>query len=342
MRVARKDADNMFHELKQEIAELRLTRVKIQEIPLLPGPFTMSFGSDLKPLSESIRNFGIVNSPVVAKSPGGTLQIIMGYRRIGALRSLGREIVACRMAREAELPPLQALLLNLHDNLVNRKFNPVEKGMILSRLSHYLPRKEILSNYMDLLDLPAHDDTLDDFVAFDKDLDERLKTDLAQGRLTIQAVRMLLRMKPEDRAVIGRLLSELKYNINQQKQFIDYTYDISQTNDSGISTVLEDPSLEEILENTSLNLPQKGRAILDSLRRRRYPTLTEAEKAFRKKVSRLHLPGKIHIQPPPYFESGEYRLEIRFRHGKELKEQVDHLAGIESLNTLDDPWKEDK
>jgi len=98
----------------------------------------------------------------------------------------------------------------------------------------------------------------------------------------------------------------------------------------------------KILANTSLNLPQKGRAILDLLRRRRYPTLTKMEKAFKKKVSRLHLPGKINIQPPPYFESGEYRLEIRFRHGKELKAHVDHLAGMASLETLNDPWKEDE
>jgi ParB/Sulfiredoxin domain len=332
----------MFRELMRKISDLPLTRVKIEEIPLLPGPFTMSFGFDLKSLSESIRNYGIFNSPVLAKSPEGTLHVIMGYRRVGALRSLGKEIVTCRMVLDTERQPLQGLLMSLYDNLVTRKFNPVEKGMILSRLSHYLPRKDILSNYMGLLDLPGHEGTLNAFVAFDRDLDAPHKTELASGRLSVHAAQMLLRMTPEDSRVFGRLLSGLNLNVNQQKQLFEYTYEIAHIYGSSISAVLESDSIKEVLANTSLNLPQKGRAILDFLRRWRYPTLTKMEKAFRKKVSRLHLPGKVNIQPPPFFESGDYRLEIRFRHGKELKAQVDCLARMESLETINDPWKEDE
>jgi len=332
----------MFHEIVKEIADLPLIRVKLEEVSILPGPFTMSFGFNLAPLSESIKNIGIVNSPVVSKSEEGTLHVVTGYRRVGALRSLGKKIVTCRMVQKADLPPLQGLLLSLYDNLATRKFNPVEKGMILSRLSHYLPRKDILSNYMGLLDLPEHENTLDAFVAFDRHLEEPLKTDLARGHLSVQAARMLLGMNPEHRCVIGRLISDLNLNVNQQKQLIEYTYEIAKINGSEISAVLGDDSIGGLLANASLNLPQKGRAVLDAMRRRRYPTLTKMERAFRKKVSRLHLDGKVNIQPPPYFESGDYRLEIRFRQGKELKAQVDRLAEIASLETVNDPWKEDE
>ncbi len=332
----------MFHELLKEIADLPLNRVKIGEVSNLPGPFTMSFGFNLAPLSESIKNIGIINSPVVSKSEEGTLHVVTGYRRVGALRSLGKKIVRCRMVQKVDLPPLQGLLLSLHDNLATRKFNPIEKGMILSRLSHYLPRKDILSNYMGLLDLPEHENTLDAFVAFDRHLEEPLKADLARGHLSVQSARMLLMMNPEDRLGIGRLISNLNLNVNQQKQLIEYTYEIAKIDGSEISAVLGDDSIGGLLANASLNLPQKGRAVLDAMRSRRYPTLTKMEKAFRKKVSSLHLDDKVNIQPPPYFESGEYRLEIRFRHGKELKAQVDRLAGIASLETVNDPWKEDK
>lgn len=329
----------MFSELKKELADLSPTRMRTEEIPFFPGPYTMSFGFDLESLMQSIRNIGLLNPPVLAESPEGSMRVVTGYKRVGAMRALEKDMVTCRLVKESHVPPLQLLLLNFHDNLVTRTFNPVEKGMILNRLSHYLSPKEILSNYMEPLGLPRNQEILQSFVAFDEGLQDSLKIHLAQGGFSEQAARMLMNMKSQDREAIGRLISKLNLSINYQRQLIEYTVELSKIDRSDVLSVLKKQPIDQILANTSLNLPQKGRAILDFLKRRRYPTLTEAEETFRKRVSRLSLPGNVNIQPPPYFESGRYSMEIRFRHGKELKAHLDYLVKHPDLESIGDPWK---
>ncbi len=151
----------------QKIATANLHPVDPKKIDDSPGPFCMSFGFDLEPMIQSIRTVGLINLPLIVREGKSRLTVIAGYRRILALKSLRWNSVQCRILGESEFSPMECLLLILFDNLVTRKLNEVEKGMVLKRLSLYLPRTEIIKHYMPLLGLPSHEETLRLYMAVD-------------------------------------------------------------------------------------------------------------------------------------------------------------------------------
>ncbi|MBW2144771.1 MAG: hypothetical protein JRG75_10305 [Deltaproteobacteria bacterium] len=234
---------------------------------------------------------------------------------------------------------LDCLLLNLHDNLSIREFNNVEKGMVLRRLSSWVPRDEILEHYMPLLGLSSHAPTLDFFLKLDKELDEKNKKSIAGGQLSLHAAKLLLEMNTDARLSVSQLILELKFNVNQQKQLIEYIVDISNKNKETIPEILEDVSLKTISSDTRMNNPQKVHFLLRMLRSRIFPRLTDAEETFKSTASALDLPEGVRIQYPPFFEAPNYRLEIFFKNGKELKDKIERLSRTKGISKLRDPWE---
>ena len=322
----------------KKIIEINPQLVNSENLDDNPGPFCMSFGFDLSIMLQSIKNIGMVNAPLLLEKGDGRLAIIAGYRRIQALKVLKWKKIPCRIFSESQLSPLECLLLSLHDNLVTRQLNDVEKGMVLSRLASYLPKTTILEQYMPLLNLPSHESTLLVFQRLERKLDEKIKEYLARGRLSLQAAKMILEMDSEARSHVAHLIAKLKFNINQQKQFLDLLVDISFANKQLVSEFLKEYPLEKMYSSYDcLNNPQKVKAALQFLRTKRFPSLLHAERNFKKAISNLTLPNGVRIDFPPFFEASSYRLEISFNNGKELKKKMEVLTGNGHLENLGDP-----
>lgn len=318
-----------------------VTSVDLERIEKTPGPFCMSFGFDPAPLTRSIQRVGLVNNPVLLDRGTGSFSVITGYRRIQALKSLGWKNIPVKIFAASQLSLAEGLLINLYDNLSFRELNPVEKGMALSRLQTHFSRREIIREFMPLMNLPGHEATLRFLVAVANDLEEEIRLDVAQGRIARQAVGMLLELTPQDRTAIHGVLRELKLNTNQQKQLIEYIIDIANRDKLTIPQVLLDPELKIIRQDPSRNKPQKAKAILNCLRGKRSPSLRRAERIFHQKVSELKLPKDANISAPPFFEASYYKLELRFRDGKSLKSKLNALASISGLEHFRDPWEEE-
>ena len=306
-----------------------------------PGPFCMSFGFDLRPLMRSIEKFGLINRPIVTSDRKARVEVVAGYRRILALKQLQWKEIPCRDLSGAGFSSLQCLLLNLHDNLVTRPFNEVEKGMILNRLVHHVSRDEILRDFMPLLDLPRHEGTLEIFFSLEK-LEKPIKESLVHARISFQTAKTFVHIEPGLRSILFNWIVGLGLNANQQSQFIAYTTDIAIRDQKKISELLEEKEFLDILNNEKLNNPQKAKLLLNILRSRRFPALTRSEKAFREKEACLGLPDGIRLYHPPFFEDPDYRLEILFRNGKHLRNKIDALANVRGLESLGDPWEEEE
>ena len=314
--------------------------VDLKNIDDRPGPYCMSFGFNLSLLIQSIEQVGLTNSPMMIEDKQGRLTVITGHRRILALRSLGWINIPCRIIGESELSPLECLCLNLYDNLTTRKLNEVEKGMVLSHLTLWVPRAEVIEHYMPLLGLPSHEPTLDLFTTLEKELNKDVKEHLVQGMLSMQSVKSLLDMKHESRLLVFTLMSTLRLNINQQAQLVEYLAELSHIKSTAISDLLGDPPIGRICSDIRMNNPQKAKALLGYLRSIRFPTLVDAERVFKNRISGLGLPEGVRVNAPPYFEQPGYRLQVSFKDGKELKNKIERLSRIQGLEDLGDPWKE--
>ncbi len=75
--------------------KLKTKTIYLNTIDLKDKTFLLSYGYDLSPLKQSIKQVGLLNPPVVRKKSEGTHQIICGYKRVRALKELGISSFPC-------------------------------------------------------------------------------------------------------------------------------------------------------------------------------------------------------------------------------------------------------
>ena len=336
----RKENICMSMEIRGRPGQTSLEEVDLSAIDISPqGPNCMSFGFDLEAMIRSIAHGGVLNPPLLNQAEEGRYHVVCGYKRILAVKALGQSRAYCRVLPRGSMDPLDALLLNLHENLATRAFNEVEKAMAFQRLSRLLEEARIVSEFMPLFGLPKRIETLALYRKLDEELSDRIKAALVRGNVSVKAVKSAFSLNPEDRALVLELLADLKLSINNQLQVIDLIIDISERDSVKVSGILEEEGVKRILSDSRRNGPQRAGALMRRLRGLRLPLVAEAEKIFRRKVAGLSLPEDVHVHAPPFFESGIYRLELAFRDGRSLRRRLRELAAIQGIEDLGDPWK---
>ena len=312
--------------------------LNLKEIPEDPGPYCMSFGFDLDPLIRSIEKCGLLFPPFVAKNESGKMDVVIGFRRILALKSLKWDKVSMIDLSEKRLSALDLLLLNLHDNLAVRSFNDVEKGMILNRLRPHVSEKLLREEYLPLLGISTKKSMYRVYENLEE-LDDDIKVSIADGTIPFKTVKALLDLEPGSRSILFEWIKDLRFNVNQQGLFIETTVDIALNEEISILQLMRESPMLKIREDKTLNNPQKARRLLAYLRSRRFPLLSRSEEGFKEKIKTLGLPGNVRISSPPYFESPDYRMEIVFRNGQGLGETIKALARLKALESIGDPWE---
>jgi hypothetical protein len=321
------------------IKNARVVAISLDAISPKPGPYGMSFGFDLGSLMRSIEEVGILNPPLIRANQSGGWDVVSGFRRTAAARALGWEELMCRDLSPLSLSSLECLILNLQDNLPTRTFNEVEKGMILKRLSRHESAEKLQRHYMPLLGLPCHEPTLRFYLLIDG-IEEPLKHDLAEGRISPRSLTALLDLDPGSRKAVGACIRDLRLNFNYQSQFIEYLIEISGIENTTPGKIVAGNSIAGILGDEKLNPPQKARVLMDSLRSRRNPRLATWERIFRSAVSKLMLPPGVRISHPPGFESPFFAMEVSFRDGGALREKLVRLSRTEGLENIRSPMGE--
>ncbi len=317
--------------------ETTLAEVQLSEIDLNPGPFCMSFHFELEPLKDSISRFGVLNPPYIIGHSGTHYKVVAGYRRLLAVRDLGWPHTDCRILPDS-FPPLKALLLSLYDNLPQRKLNDVEKAMALQRLSHFMKPEEIVARFMPLLDITPNQKILDLFLGLEE-LEAPIRVSVATERVSLRVAGLMRNLGGDDRLKLNELFTTLKWSFNQQWELVQWLVEIAGREGRSIEELIEETGPTEVLSSERMSNPQKLKAIVKIFRERRYPSVVRANTEFRKGVSQLSLPERVTITPPPFFEGADYRLEIVFSQGRELRNKLEELSGLAGLEGITDFWK---
>jgi ParB-like chromosome segregation protein Spo0J len=313
------------------------TWVELDEIAEGPGPCTMSYGFSLETLCESIRKVGVISAPLVSRNEKGGFDIVSGYRRILALKALGEPKAICKDVTSVLPSGLERLLANFYENLATRRFNEIEKAMILDRLRRHLKTEEILTCFMPLLSLPSHEDTFEFYFEL-LNAEQEVQLAVAREELSVRGVKALFELDKESQRVLFQWISGLRLNFNQQMNIIEYINYISKREDMSISQVLSEEPFSKLMKNARLNNPQKAKKMLEILRFRRYPRLTRAQQVIESTLSTISLPPRVHIRYDPHLEDPNYHLEVEFKNGKELRKTVKDLHALDQLEAILDPW----
>ena len=326
---------NINAEENWPVVKLSMDRFKFDQ-----GKFCMSFDFDINPLVTSIKKVGIINKPFIISYKGGDVEIVAGYRRILALKELKIEEISCFDLSGSGKTDLDILIMNIHDNLHARKLNNIEKSMALNMLINFSKDKKIDREFISLFEINGRD--LETFLKIES-LPDALKYSIARNAISLKALETILCFDNE-REYLACLewINKLKLNFNQQLQFIEYISEISRRSKSSVDQVLMGGAFKDIYDDENKNKPQKARKLLNILRGKLFPDLTEYERVFNRRVKKLQLPGNIKISHPKYFESEGYRLEVEFRSGPDLKDCIDHLGNVKGLENIGDPWEKDQ
>lgn len=311
--------------------------LRIADLDLETGPYCTGFGRPLEPLADSIQRVGLLSPPWVHRGRGEAWNVVCGFQRLRALLEMGEETCVCLELSMPHPDPVELLLIGVYDNLTTRGLNEVEKGRVLERLTAYLDETVVLRDGMALLGLPSRASVLSSYRAL-AGAEAMVQQAVASGLLSMKAFCLLERWPSPDRMAACDWIIKLRINFNKQYQFIELLDDISIEERITPQGLLQSDFIRSVLEEKGANRPQKTVRVLEALRKRRFPKLEAAEGAFRKQVSSLELPKGVRVVHPPGFEGSDFRLEVVFRNGSELRERVETLYHTQGLKALNAPW----
>lgn len=319
------------------LAKRTLINLETDQIPGEPGRFCMSYGFDNSELIKSISQVGIINAPCILRNNENAIEVITGFRRVLALKELKVREVECFDLTDSNMSTYDMLNLSVNDNLFCRKFNFVEKSLILNKLTKIVKDNNLINKFNSLLNVNKKEF---DLILKIESLDESIKEFIAFETLNLKTLDQLLQLQEENLLICANWINNLNLNYNSQIQFIDYISDISRIEQVDIKDLLKEEYFLNLLEEKRKNTPQKAKELMDYLRKRRNPDFTKYQHIFEKKVKRLQLPANTKIKHHRFFESELYQLEVEFKDGNELNKSLKELIDREGLTSLNDPWFE--
>ncbi len=316
----------------------------VQEIPIESVDFddeSFRISEDLHSpsMQASLMEIGQL-TPVLLLEDAARRVAVCGFRRLRALRRMGRSTVLAHCRAREDCDTLDAFRHAIFDNLPHREFSALEKARILSTLKGAcgVPRDVLVARYLPLLRLPAHENVLKTYLALHA-LDPGLRECLNDGRLSPASAERLSGVAPEARRRFACLLAEVRLSASRQRELLDLAEDLAAMTESGLGEVFESPAIQTVLRDVRLSPFQRGERIHEHLYRLRNPRLSKAHEKFHAGREQLGLPGIVRISPDPYFETPRLRVEFDVVSPEGFREIAAALRDAAERPALDDLFR---
>jgi len=292
---------------------MNLQTVDISQIRL-DSPFVFTYPLDGRRLQASIQEVGVLQ-PVCLRRDDDKFQVVFGARRVLACRNLGWQTVPARIFSREELSPERALCLSLEEDVLQRTYNPVEKARVLQKFNDLAgwTLEQLCSELAEKLQLPPTRDTIEDYLSL-CDFTEQMQLALATDEIS-PAHAFLLKSYDEDERnqLFQQILVPCRPSFSEWRHLLD--------------------ALEDLKVSASLNPRQKNNALLETIRRLRYPHLTKYEERFTTTLKATEVNGSIQIRHAPFFEGDHLDISFRTRSENDLQQKLTTMKA-----TADNGW----
>lgn len=306
-------------------SEKPLRQIQPAQIDVRDKFFRHSFQRSIEPLLKSIREVGILN-PVILRRTGKKLQVVHGFSRVSAARRIRLKKIPAKVFSKKELPDREAFDLAFFDNASTRSFNLIEQAMAVSILANRIRMSEdlIVGKYLPAMNLNPGKKIFRDLLSLSK-LESPWQKVLIEHGIPLKNAVMLSEMSRDHRKSLLPIIRELRPGTNKFRELIRLVMDIAAREESSMDLVFSAADMGKILSSEKLSRPQKLDAVLDILRKRRYPRLAELNKKFQQAKSRLNLPDSASLRSYPNFEEAEFMLSLNISNPEELRELAEKL-----------------
>jgi len=308
-----------------EIACVTLGRIDVDD-----RTFDLSFGRRYEGLQVSIAAVGVLQ-PVIVRPPAGRegasgdrVAVVCGFGRVRVAVALGLGTIPVRILDEATSDG-DCLRLALFDNLAHRRFNALERAIILEKLAPHVDRERLITQYLPRLGMQASAVLFDRTMALNR-LIPALQTAAAEERIEPNVAARLCEVGAGDQEAVAALLARCRPSVSIAREWIDTLLDIARRDGCSVAAILAAPPVRSILESDEPSAAERTAALRRRLHGLRYPTLLDCETRFCEARERLRLPPSMRLEPASSFESDERRLEIRFCNEAQLRAAADRIA----------------
>jgi ParB family transcriptional regulator, chromosome partitioning protein len=308
----------------------RIMRFRVETVSLKsvdPGDRTYKISTDrpLDDLLNSIQHVGLLSLPLLGlKSDRYT--IISGFRRVAACLRLGWPYLQARIA-DANASGLECLKAAIADNATNRRLNPIEQAIALSRLSAYYADDRELNRVAETLGMEVAPPLISKLKQLCR-VSKPFQEGVLSGAISMATALELADLDEASATALFGVFASLRPTFSHQKRILALVREISLRDGIQIPGLLKEAVIIEILHHSGVNRNQKIEAMLDALKRRRYPKISGFEKGYQRLVQSLELNGRIRIVPPKDFEGNLFSISINFQTRSEIKAYVRLLARV--------------
>jgi ParB/RepB/Spo0J family partition protein len=313
--------------------------IPISEIDTTDDTCRLSLRTDPAGLVAAIQAVGLINPPVLRHKDNRTYRIVCGFRRVEACKSLGWPEINGRIL-VGDLSELDLLKLAILDNRSHRPLNIVEQARAIQKLSAHIPANNRLEVLARLLGFPPNRKVYQKISALGR-LPEVVLAGLLNETISFEAGADLSCLSREEALAFFDVLKGLKLSQNKQREIIRLVREIAAREDLKPLHVLQGEDIRAIVDSPDFNRNEKGSMFRAYLKRRRFPTLVEAEERFLRDLKALKLNEDVHITPPPYFEGGSYTLRMTFKNLEDfskVRQTLNAMAKNPALKRLLNPY----
>ncbi|PIQ96913.1 MAG: hypothetical protein COV67_06980 [Nitrospinae bacterium CG11_big_fil_rev_8_21_14_0_20_56_8] len=315
----------MLTAVNEDVVDNRYQKVSLGQINFEDGLTDFSMGPIPGELETSIREIGITHPVTLTPNGGGRYRLICGHRRARIASRLGFGEIPAVVWEPA--PDRETMLAtNIAENLAHRRYTDVEKGRILSRLlSAGVTEEQILEKYMPKVGLEKSKKLFRQYLEV-TGLSAGFQKLLHDLNVSLRVWTILCRWDTASRNVAEVFFGVLRPGINKWRDLLELLDETAQRDGCTPADLLGREDLLGILNLPNLSPQDKYDRIAETLRSRRYPVLTD----LTRKVARLLDEMKLHpatiVRTSQTFETGELRIELKFRTRDELLAQMEKLG----------------
>jgi len=299
------------------------TTIALAAIDWRDTTFQITYGRPLQPLKVSLQAIGLQQPPVLQEVEVEKMRIVSGRRRLRAWKQLNRSECPVRLV-SADQPEKGLFLYSFYEAIGRGDLNSIEQAVILEKLLRYFPEDQVLSDYLPLLGLPPKKEILTRHLRIAAS-GPWFWPAVVEGRLFPETLERIGQDFPSQRELLAALIIHLRWGYQKQREFLAGLKELAIRHQVEPEKVITSPPLTDWLKRGDLSPQQKGEAIRKFLHEALFPVSTETEKEFNEKRARMKLDTRTQLTPPPFFEGGTYRLEVRFSEASALRESLDRI-----------------
>lgn len=312
----------------------KISAVDLNCIQTADVGYQITTRQDATDLVGSIGKVGLLQPPVLQPGADGGHRVLCGFRRIAACQTLQMSSIPARIV-PAGWPQSVCAHIAISDNAFQRPLNVVEQSRAFALIRKFSDPAASWTEAAASVGLPGSPAVMERLAPV-VEMPEALQTAILEGSVALPVALQIHRLGTDDAAALCLLFRTLTTNLNLQRELLSLISEIALREAVSIAGLIGQPSITAILEAGDASAPQKVHALRMMLKKRRYPELSRAERAYAQALESLQLNPSVRLHPPPFFEGSSYRLSLTIGSRQQLKTllQVDLQKLIDHPNLL--------